>query len=129
MAVLEPGELSLSLYCLLLGALLPGTLGLDMRSGVDCGQGAEFVDLGSEQCGARPQVLGGAAWVDPVHPVLMGARVLGPVLASQQRQALAPVALAHCSTPGVCGLDSLGGIAHTGVALGPSSRDPSSPSG
>lgn len=119
----------MTLFGLLLCKLSLQTLGLDEFGGIVHREASEFFALRPKQRRAGAGIAGVAVRVEGVHPVLVCAGVLRPVLASQECQAFIAVTLSCCGSFGARGFDSLGSFAHVGIILRSPPRDLCSPFG
>lgn len=107
----------MTVFGLLLRKFPLHAFGLDELGGVNRGEVAEFLTLGTKVRCTGASITGIASRIDAAHPVLVSARVLGPEFARQKRQVLIAVTLTRCNSFGTGGLDCLVAVSHAGIAL------------
>ena len=91
--------------------------GLDKLSCVIRGNAADFLALGTKQRCTSAGGAGITSRVEGAHPVLASTRVLRPVLARQEHQALVPMTLTCCGSFGASEFDSMVSVSHSGIGL------------
>lgn len=107
----------LTLFGLLLRARSPDAFALDEFGGIVHREAAEFLTLGTKHGCACAGVAGVTVWVEGVHPVVVCASVLRPVLVGQERQALVAVTFTGRGSFDARSLYSLGGFAYAGIGF------------